>query len=129
MHTIPNILVVEDDPDSRDAIVRVLQTAGYKVAETDYAEKALETISRQNIDILITDLRLPGMDGIELLKGAKSAAADIEVILITGHATIDLAVEALRQGAYDFIAKPVRKQALLRTVERAAEKQHLAREN
>jgi two-component system response regulator HydG len=129
MHTTRKILIVEDDPDSRAAIVCVLQAAGYKVAETDYAEKALETISRQNTDILITDLQLPGMDGIELLKGAKSAAPDIEVILITGHATIELAVEALRQGAYDFIAKPVRKQALLRTVERAGEKQHLAREN
>lgn len=125
----PKILVVEDDPDSRAAIVLVLQAAGHTVAETDDAEKAFEIISKNHTDIVITDLQLPGMDGIELLRRAKQAASDIQVILITGHGTIELAVEALREGAYDFIAKPVRKPVLLRTVERAAEKQYLEREN
>ncbi len=127
--TIPKVLIVEDDPESREAMVRILHTAGYKVAETDNAANALEMIARQSTNLLITDLQLPGMDGIELLKSAKSAAPEIEVILITGHGTIELAVESLQQGAYDFIAKPVRKLSLLRAVERAAEKQHLEREN
>ena len=127
--TIPKVLLVEDDPENREAMVRILRTAGYKVAETDNAENALEMIARHSTNVLITDLQLPGMDGIELLKNAKSAAPEIEVILITGHGTIELAVESLQQGAYDFIAKPVRKLSLLRAVERAAEKQHLAREN
>jgi two-component system response regulator HydG len=69
------------------------------------------------------------MDGMGLLKAAKSAAPDIQAILVTGDATVALAVEALREGAYDFLAKPVRKSTLLRAVERAAEKQHLEREN
>ncbi len=127
--TIPKVLLVEDDAESREAMVRILRTAGYKVAETDNAENALEMIARHSTNVLITDLQLPGMDGIELLKNAKSAAPEIEVILITGHGTIELAVESLQQGAYDFIAKPVRKLSLVRAVERAAEKQHLAREN
>ena len=127
--TIPKVLLVEDDAESREAMVRILRTAGYKVAETDNAENALEMIARHSTNVLITDLQLPGMDGIELLKSAKSAAPEIEVILITGQGTIELAVESLQQGAYDFIAKPVRKLSLVRAVERAAEKQHLAREN
>ena len=112
--TIPKVLLVEDDAESREAMVRVLRTAGYKVAETDNAENALEMIARHSTNVLITDLQLPGMGGIELLKNAKSAAPEIEVILITGHGTVELAVESLQQGAYDFIAKPVRKQSLVR---------------
>jgi DNA-binding NtrC family response regulator len=69
------------------------------------------------------------MNGIDLLQAAQSAAPELEMILVTGHGTIEVAVEALRLGAHDFIPKPVRKPALLWTVERATEKQHLAREN
>jgi two-component system response regulator HydG len=123
------IFIVEDDSESRAAMFHVLLGAGYNVAESDSAEKALEAITKQPPDILIVDLELPGMNGIELLKAVKSTAPDIEVILVTDHATIESAVEALKQGAYDFIAKPVRKPVLLRAIERAAEKQHLAREN
>jgi two-component system response regulator HydG len=127
--TTPRILVVEDDPENRDAMVRVLEGAGFKAVNTDNGEQALDRILKQNIDIVIGDLRLPGMDGIELLKRAKTASPDIEVILITGYGTVETAVEALKEGAYDFITKPLKKAQLLRCVERAAEKQHLAREN
>ena len=110
-------------------MIRVLEGAGYKAIETDNAEKALERIFKQNIDVLISDLRLPGMDGIALLKRAKAVSPDIEMIVITGHGAVDTAVEALKEGVYDFITKPVKKALLLRTVERAAEKQSLTREN
>ena len=66
--TIPKVLLVEDDAESREAMVRIRRTAGYKVAETDNAENALEMIARHSTNVLITDLQLPGMDGIELLK-------------------------------------------------------------
>jgi two-component system response regulator HydG len=128
-HAVSKILVVEDDPDNRAAMVKVLESAGYKVAEAEDAEKAIKTISRQDTDILIADLQLPGIDGIELLKAVKSTASGIQTILVTGHGTVELAVEALREGAYDFLSKPIRKPVLLRTVERAAEKQFLEREN
>jgi two-component system response regulator HydG len=129
VRTIPKVLVVEDDFESRIAIVSVLQAAGYKPVETENAEEALSRIPKQHVDILITDLRLPGMDGLELLKQAKAASPDLEVILNTGYGNVDVAVEALKEGAYDFITKPLRKAYLLRAVERAAEKQHLAQEN
>jgi two-component system response regulator HydG len=129
LNSNPKLLVVEDDTENRSAMVRVLASAGYKIFDTDSAEKALELIAHRKIDILITDLRLPGMDGFELLKRAKSLAPQLEVVIMTGHGTVEMAVEALKEGAYDFIPKPFKKAYLLRTIERAAEKQYLAREN
>jgi len=125
----PTILVVEDDVENRAAMVKVLQGAGYDTKETDNGQAGLDSILDSNVDILVTDLRLPVMDGVELLKRAKAAAHDIEVILITGHGTVELAVEAIKEGAYDFITKPVKKAQLLHAVEKAAEKQYLSREN
>jgi len=125
----PKILIVEDDLENRLAMVRVLEGAGYKTIETDNGEQALDRVLKQNVDIVISDLRLPRMDGVELLKQSKAASPDIEVILVTGYGTVEIAVEALKDGAYDFITKPVKKAYLLRSVERAADKQRLAREN
>jgi two-component system response regulator HydG len=125
----PTILVVEDDTENRTAIVKVLEGAEYQVCETDNGPQALDILDQEDIDILVTDLRLPVMDGVELLKRAKAAEQDLEVIMITGHGTVEIAVEAIKEGAYDFITKPVKKAQLLRAVEKAAEKQYLSREN
>jgi len=125
----PTILVVEDDVENRAAMVKVLQGAGYDTVETDNGQTALDSVLESNVDILVTDLRLPVMDGVELLKRAKAVAQDIEVILITGHGTVELAVEAIKEGAYDFITKPVKRTQLLHAIEKAAEKQYLSREN
>jgi len=125
----PTILVVEDDAENRAAMVKVLQSAEYKVLETDNGQQALDILNEEEVDILVTDLRLPVMDGVELLKRAKAVEQDVEVIMITGHGTVEIAVEAIKEGAYDFITKPVKKAQLLRAVEKAAEKQYLSREN
>jgi two-component system response regulator HydG len=125
----PTILVVEDDAENRAAMVKVLEGGEYKVRETDNGQQALDLINEDEIDILVTDLRLPVMDGVELLKRAKAVEQDLEVIMITGHGTVEIAVEAIKEGAYDFITKPVKKAQLLRAVEKAAEKQYLSREN
>ena len=126
---IPTILIVEDDTENRAAMVKVLEGAGYKTLETDNGQQALDLIHEEDVDILVTDLRLPVMDGVELLKRAKAASQEIEVIMITGHGTVEIAVEAIKEGAYDFITKPVKKAQLLRAVEKAGEKQYLSREN
>ena len=126
---IPTILIVEDDTENRAAMVKVLEGAGYKTLETDNGQQALDLIQEEDVDILVTDLRLPIMDGVELLKRAKAASQEIEVIMITGHGTVEIAVEAIKEGAYDFITKPVKKAQLLRAVEKAGEKQYLSREN
>ena len=126
---IPTILIVEDDVENRSAMVKVLEGAGYKTLETDNGQQALDCILEEDVDILVTDLRLPVMDGVELLKHAKAAAQELEVIMITGHGTVEIAVESIKEGAYDFITKPIKKAQLLRAVEKAAEKQYLSREN
>src|SRR5215831_13704826 len=125
----PTVLVVEDDAESRAAMLKILEGVGYKTMEADNGQQALDYVLEDDVDILVTDLRLPVMDGVELLKRAKAANQEIEVILITGHGTVELAVEAIKEGAYDFITKPIRKAQLLRAVEKAAEKQYLSREN
>jgi two-component system response regulator HydG len=107
----------------------VLQEAGYKTLEADNGERAMARIRKHRIDILICDLRLPTMDGIELLKHTKALSRDIEVILVTAYGTIERAVESLKEGAYDFITKPIKKVRLLNTVARAVEKQRFDREN
>jgi two-component system response regulator HydG len=125
----PTILVVDDDAESRSAMLKVLEGVGYKTLEADNGQSGLDIILEDNVDLLITDLRLPVMDGVELLKKAKSADQEIEVILITGHGTVEVAVEAIKEGAYDFITKPVKKAQLLHAVEKASERQYLSREN
>jgi two-component system response regulator HydG len=129
MRKTPNVLIVEDDVENRAAMTKVIEGAGYKVLETDNGQQALDWILAEDVDILVTDLRLPVMDGVELLKKAKAVAQEIEVILITGHGTVEVAVEAIKEGAYDFITKPVKRAQLLRGIEKAAEKQYLSREN
>lgn len=125
----PTVLVVDDDAESRSAMLKVLEGVGYMTLEADNGQSGLDVILEDDVDILITDLRLPVMDGVELLKKAKAADQEIEVILITGHGTVEVAVEAIKEGAYDFITKPVKKAQLLHAVEKASERQYLSREN
>ena len=125
----PTVLVVDDDAEGRAAMLKVLEGSGYKTLEADNGQQALDIILQDNIDVLVTDLRLPVMDGVELLKRAKAADQEIEVILITGHGTVEVAVEAIKEGAYDFITKPVKKAQLLHAVDKASERQYLSREN
>jgi two-component system, NtrC family, response regulator HydG len=125
----PTVLVVDDDAEGRAAMLKVLEGSGYKTLEADNGQQALDIILQDSIDVLVTDLRLPVMDGVELLKRAKAADQEIEVILITGHGTVEVAVEAIKEGAYDFITKPVKKAQLLHAVDKASERQYLSREN
>jgi len=125
----PTVLVVDDDAEGRAAMLKVLEGSGYKTLEADNGQQALDIILQDSIDVLVTDLRLPVMDGVELLKRAKADDQEIEVILITGHGTVEVAVEAIKEGAYDFITKPVKKAQLLHAVDKASERQYLSREN
>src|ERR1051325_1628701 len=122
----PTILVVEDDIENRIAISKVLESAEYRVRQADNGQEALDLLEQEDIDILVTDLRLPVVAGVELLKRANAADQDLEVIMITGHGTVEIAVEAIKEGAYDFITKPVKKAQLLRAIEKASEKQYLS---
>ena len=125
----PTVLVVEDDLEHRKAMMRILQNEGYDTIEADNGRDGLEHVTSKKVDIMVTDLRLPIMDGVELLKRTKAMLPEVEVILITGHGTVEVAVEAIREGAYDFITKPIKKAQLQHVVQKAAEKQFLSREN
>jgi two-component system, NtrC family, response regulator HydG len=125
----PTILVVDDDAESCLAMVKILEGVGYKTMQCGNGQEGLDRIIEGGVDLLVTDMRLPIMDGVELLKRAKAVDQEIEVILITGFGTVEVAVEAIKEGAYDFITKPIKKAQLLRAVEKAAEKQYLQRDN
>jgi two-component system response regulator HydG len=123
------ILLVDDEEALCTAAEKILVKEGYRVSTVNTAQDGLKKFESEGADLLITDLMLPDLDGISLLKRAKELRPTIEVIVITGHGTVEKAVEAMRLGAYDFIEKPLDRNALLKTVSKAVEKQHLAEEN
>ncbi|MFQ5428128.1 MAG: diguanylate cyclase [Thermodesulfobacteriota bacterium] len=123
------ILVVDDDEFFRVCYSDVLREGGYNVLEASCGEDALDLITEQDIDVVITDLVMPGIDGLRVLEGAKQRKALIEVIMVTGHISIESAVKALKKGAFDYISKPVNDDELLHTVNLCFEKKRLREEN
>jgi DNA-binding NtrC family response regulator len=124
-----SILIVDDEFSVRESLEKVLSKAGYATLAAGSGNEALSLLSKQKIDIVLSDLKMPDGDGVELLKSIKKSFPDIEVILLTGYGTIENAVEAMREGAYDFITKPPKKAIILTAVERAIERQNLSLEN
>jgi two-component system response regulator HydG len=123
------ILLVDDDAGLRVAAEKVLASEGYRVTATRDAHAALDQLKDNPVRLLIADLVLPDLDGLTLLTRAKALRPDAEVVMITGHGSIEKAVEAMKLGAYDFIEKPLDSTALLKAVAKALEKQRLATEN
>jgi two-component system response regulator HydG len=123
------VLVVDDDAAIREALSRTLEKFGYEVVLAEDGQAGLDRLRESEIHIVLADLQMPRLSGQELLKAAKAIAPDVEVIVITGHGTVEDAVEAMKEGAYDFITKPFKRVQLERTIRRAAEKQALALQN
>lgn len=123
------VIFVDDDALLRAANIQSLTLAGHIVDAYGDAREALAAIDSDFGGVIVTDLRMPGMDGVQFFHALRAIDADIPVILITGHGDIDMAVGALRAGAYDFIAKPFGADRLLEAVRRAAEKRRLVLEN
>ncbi len=124
-----HILVVDDDERLRNAAGKVLAAEGYRVVSAASGREALEILQQEAFALVISDLRLPDLDGIALLKQARELLPEAEVVMITGHGSIEKAVEAMQLGAYDFLQKPVDSAALLKTGAKALEKQRLTSEN
>ena len=116
------ILLIDDEPDILRVLGISLKADGYNVIPALNGAEGLEAFSRENPAIVITDIKMPGMDGIEVLEKIKALSPDTEVIIITGHGDIDNAIESLKYGASDFINKPVRDEALSIALARAKEK-------
>lgn len=129
MSTMIEVLLVDDEEDLRRAASQTLDLVGFPVRTTGSAEEALTYISRSWHGILVTDIRMPGMDGMALLRAAMAIDPDLPVLLLTGHGDVNLAVDAMRDGAYDFIEKPFSTERLLDSISRALEKRQLTLEN
>ena len=124
-----HILLVDDDERLRDAAGKVLTGEGYIVLSAASGREALDILKQHAVALVVSDLRLPDLDGIALLKQVREFLPEAEVVMITGYGSIEKAVEAMQLGAYDFLQKPLDSAALLKTVAKALEKQRLTSEN
>ncbi len=122
-----SILLVDDEPGIRKVLSISLADLGYTVHSAENATQALEIIKEVRPDITLTDIKMPGMDGIELLKAIKTQDPDMEVIMITGHGDMDLAIESLKYQAIDFITKPISDVAMTVALNRAVERIEMRR--
>ena len=122
------VLVVDDEAVIRDALKRILEGDRFSVETCVSGHSAIETLHERDFDLIVTDLKMPGMNGIEVLKAVKTLQPGAPVIMITGYASVDTAVEAMRNGAVDYIAKPFTPDQFLEKVERALEQRVLLKE-
>jgi DNA-binding NtrC family response regulator len=123
------ILIVEDDPAVRESLCLLLKKKGYEMLLASNGKEALHLFRREVVDLVITDVVMPKMDGIELLEAVKGLRPETEVIVISAQGTIEKAVQAIKLGAFDFIEKPINPRGISLLVERALEKQTLILQN
>lgn len=122
---MPKILVIDDEKPIRDALHNILTAEQYEVDIVENGKKGLEKLNENGYDVVLCDIKMPGMDGLEVMSKAAETSPEVPFILISGHGTIDLAVDAVRKGAYDFISKPPDLNRLLITIRNAVEKNNL----
>ena len=125
---MPDILLIEDEKAIRKTLSEILSYEGYKIDEAGDGEEGLKKFKDKNYDMVLCDIKMPKMDGIEFLMKAGEANADIPIIMISGHGNIETAVEAVKKGAYDFISKPPDLNRLLITIRNALDKTNLVTE-
>jgi len=123
------ILVVDDDASSRVTLERMLGREGYAVTHAESGRDAITKFRARPGDLVLTDLKMPGMTGIDLLKAVRTIDPDVEVIVMTAYGTVETAVEAMKHGAYDFVSKPLQRMEIVSTVRKALEKRSLQLEN
>ncbi len=124
-----HLLLVDDERIALRNLEHVLSKAGYQITATQSGSHALDLLDSQPFDLVLSDMKMGKVDGMTLLRRCKAQHPDIEVIMITGYATMETAIEAMKQGAFDYIAKPYRLDEVRQTVSKALEKVRLAREN
>jgi DNA-binding NtrC family response regulator len=120
------ILIVDDEAVIREGMRRILAGVGHHVETSSSGRTAIEKIQEQDFDVVITDLKMPGMDGIEVLKTIKILQPEVPVIIITGYSTVDTAVEAMKNGAFDYIAKPFTSELIIEKVQKAIDHKALS---
>ncbi|WP_028302392.1 sigma-54-dependent transcriptional regulator [Oceanospirillum beijerinckii] len=123
------VLLVDDEAMIRQSTEQWLKMAQFEVISRDSAEQAMTVLNEDFPGILVTDVKMPGMDGLQLMTQARTMIPELPVILVTGHGDVDMAIHAMRSGAYDFIEKPFVPERLVETIDRACEKRRLMLEN
>jgi len=121
----PTILVIDDDVRMLDGLAKRLAKEGFEVHQAGDGESGLRVLREQPVHVVLTDLRMPGLDGFAVLREVRELGGEAEVVMLTGHGSIDLAVQAIKEGAYDFLTKPPDPERLVHTIARAAERQAL----
>ncbi|HZK62894.1 MAG TPA: sigma-54 dependent transcriptional regulator [Puia sp.] len=123
-----NILIIDDEKAIRKTLSEILSYEGYKIDESGDGEEGFRKFKEKEYDVILCDIKMPRMDGIEFLEKAKESNPDIPIIMISGHGTIETAVEAVKKGAYDYISKPPDLNRLLITIRNAMDKTSLVAE-
>jgi DNA-binding NtrC family response regulator len=117
-----SILIVDDETDFLDTLVKRLQKRNIDTVGVESAEEALKLLDNRHFDVVVLDIRLPGMDGIQALREMKHKAPLMEVILLTGHASVETSIEGMKLGAFDYLLKPVKFEDLMVKIGEAFEK-------
>jgi len=126
---LPTILVVDDEPAIVEPLAKIFEKESLRVLTAQGGGEALEILRREAVSVLLTDLVMPGMSGLDLLKASRSVSPETETILMTAYGTVENAVDAMRHGAYDFVTKPLKRAQVVRAVVKALEKRNLVQEN
>src|SRR6478609_4517660 len=123
-----NILIIDDEKAIRKTLGEILSYEGYKIEEASDGEEGLKKFKEKAFDVVLCDIKMPKLDGIEFLDKARESNPDIPIIMISGHGTIETAVEAVKKGAFDYISKPPDLNRLLITLRNAMDKTSLVTE-
>lgn len=125
----PHVLVIDDEAELAIALARLLRRSGYEATACHTIAAAQTHLQTERVDLILTDLRMPGSGGLDLLRWARQTRTDLPIVLMTAYGTVEHAVEAMREGAVDFLVKPISRDSLLSTVARALERSQLKAEN
>jgi len=123
-----NILIVDDEQEFLDITLKRLEKRGLKAKGAESGEKALEILEHSYTDVVLLDVKMPGMDGIETLRRIRTMKPLVEVVLLTGHASVDSGIEGMKLGAFDYLMKPIDLESLLEKLTDAYEKKRLHQE-
>ena len=123
------VLAVDDDQANLDSLERIFAREGWSFLRAASGPSALELLRGEPVDVVLTDLMMPGMSGQELLRGVRAIAPEVEIVLMTAYGTVEAAVAAMKDGAYDFLTKPLKRHAVIKSVTQALEKRRLLQEN
>jgi two-component system response regulator HydG len=123
------VLVVDDERSNIESLEKIFYREGMRVLSAPDAKRALELVRTHRVHVVLTDLMMPGTTGLELLRAIKQVGPDVEVVLMTAYGSVEAAVTAMREGAYDFVEKPLKRVSIVKSVRKAAERQKLVAEN